>query len=492
MISRHFPPASASVHRATFAVWFVLPCICGSLAWGTESAQASSTPENHPIRLESASKHADEPLASGAAKVTEAVAFAPVAPAGLPGTGTVTHAETHAGSQLPATHPLETTNAAAAKAEEAALKRARERLELARHMRTLRQSQEAEPILVELLADEMPNALQQSALLELAAVAQDQNNLSRAQQVYAQFINRWPNDLRVPEVLLRQGEVFRQMGLNNMALTKFYAVMTSALVLKNDQFDYYASLVLRAQTEIAETHYQLGKYGEAIDFLTRLLKQDTGTLNKSHILYKLNRCQLAMNRYDEAIASGQDYLLRYVNGPERPEVQFNLATALKQLGRDNEALQQVLALLSEQRANANSRPEVWAYWQQRTGNVIANQLYREGDYPKALDIYTSLAQLDPTPQWQLPVQYQIGMTYERLMQPQKATEAYASILKRERELSTNTPPSLKAVFDMARWRANFIQWQEKAEAMNRELRASAPASPAESLASTPQPTPALP
>jgi tetratricopeptide (TPR) repeat protein len=204
---------------------------------------------------------------------------------------------------------------------------------------------------------------------------------------------------------------------------------------------------------------------------------------------------MAMGRFDEAVASGLDYLSRYTNAPERPEVQFHLANALKQLGRDNEALHQVLTLLSEQRARANERPEVWAYWQQRTGNVVANQLYREGDFTKALDIYTSLAGLDTSPQWQLPVSYQIGMTYERLMQPQKATDTYADILNREKQYLTNMPPSLKAVFDMARWRIKFIEWQEKAEAANRSLRP--PAAPAEAppvtpLASLPKPSPALP
>ncbi len=492
MISSRFLPTPARSSRAVLAAFLSFCCGIGLLLPGMESARASSAPESHPIRLESASRNTDQPLPPDAPKVTDAVSFTPVTPAASPSTGTVVQVTGPTDSRLPAANTAETTNTAEAKPDEDPLQIARERLEIARHMRTLRQLREAEPVLVELLAAEIPDSIQQLALLELAAVAQDENNLSRAQQVYAQFISRWPNDLRIPEILLRQGEVFRQMGLNNMALTKFYAVMTSALVLKNDQFDYYASLVLRAQTEIAETHYQLGKYGDAAEFLTRLLKQDTGTLDKSQVLYKLNRCQLAMGHYDEVVASGQDYLQRYMNGAERPEVQFNLAMALKQLGRDNEALQQVLALLSEQRANANSRPDIWAYWQQRTGNVIANQLYREGDYPKALDIYTSLAQLDPTPEWQLPVQYQIGMTYERLMQPQKATEAYANILKRESEFSTNTPPSLKAVFDMARWRTGFIQWQEKAEAMNREVRTSRPTPPAEPLASTPTISPALP
>ncbi len=468
-------------------------CLGGLILPGARSAWASSpAPANQNVNLTPTAPGADHPVPPATPAVTQAIPFTPATSVPVVNTGVVATANADLPLEDKAAAHTAPPQADQAKSLGADNMTPRERLELARHKRTIRLFEEAEVLLVELLADEMPEAIRQFALLELAALAQDQNNLSRAQQVYAQFMGKWPNDLRIPEVLLRQGQVFRQMGLNNMALTKFYAVMTSALVLKSDQFDYYANLVLRAQTEIAETHYQLGKYGEAIEFLTRLLKQDTGTQDKSGVLYKLNRCQLAMGLFEETVASGQDYLQRYVNGTERPEVQFNLATALKQLGRDNEALQQVLALLSEQRANANSRPAMWAYWQQRTGNVIANQLYREGDYPKALDIYTSLAQLDPTPQWQLPVQYQIGMTYERLMQPQKATETYAGILKREGEFATNMPPSLKAVFDMARWRVGFIEWQEKADALNRELRTPPPAAPAQPLASTPNPTPAIP
>lgn len=392
----------------------------------------------------------------------------------------------------PATNEAAANEPAVKELTETAVLELRTQLKEARRLRAMRQPQEAAPLLVALLAEGNPEPIVQLALLELAAVAQDENNPSRAQQIYAQFIHRWPADPRIPEILLRQGDVFRQMGLNNMALTKFYAVMTSALVLKNDEFDYYASLVSRAQTEIAETHFQLGKHAEAADFLTRLLKQDNPALNKSQLLYKLLRSQLALARYDEAAASGLDYLLRHPNAPERAEVQFHLASALKQLGRDNEALTHVLNLLREQRARANERPEVWAYWQQRAGNVIANQLYREGDYSKALDIYTSLAQLDNAAQWQLPVTYQIGMTYERLMQPQKAVETYTSILSREKEFDGEIPASLQAVFEMARWRIAYIEWQEKAEALNRDLRRPAAPPSAPPLAAIPPPAPALP
>jgi len=124
------------------------------------------------------------------------------------------------------------------------------RLELARYLRTTRQPADAAPILIDLLNETSPDPMQQSALLEMAALAQDQNELTRAQQIYSQFLNKWPDDLRIPEILLRQGLLFRRMGLHTLALTKFYGVMTSALVLKNDQLDYYIRLVLQAQTEI--------------------------------------------------------------------------------------------------------------------------------------------------------------------------------------------------------------------------------------------------
>jgi tetratricopeptide (TPR) repeat protein len=345
-----------------------------------------------------------------------------------------------------------------------------QKLETGRYLRKIRKTKDAKPILVALLDKDTPVAIQKSALLELAAVAHDEDDLPRTQDIYAQFLGRWPDEPRVPEVLLRQGQVFREMGIHDLALAKFYAVMTSALTLKNDRLDYYEHLVLEAQMEIAETHYELGKYADAAQYFSRLFKQDNAEIDKHQVLYKLIRCYGNTTNYDEAVAYAHDYLAHYPDTPEVPEVRFDLASALKELGRDNESLQQVLTLLREQSAQATSHPESWAYWQQRTGNLIANQFFREGDYPRALDIYTSLAQLDPSPQWQLPVWYQMGMTYERLWQPQKATDIYNRIISRESELDTNAPPSLKSIVDMARWRVSFIQWQSKAEADNYSLR----------------------
>jgi len=342
-------------------------------------------------------------------------------------------------------------------------------LEVARHYRHLRMPREAEPILIDLMTQPASESLKQQALLELAMASKDEGDLPRAQQIYAQYLNRWPNDLIIPEILLRQGQLFRDMGLNSLALAKFYAVMTSSLVLKNDKLDYYQRLVLAAQTEIADTHFQLGKYAEAADFSTRLLRQANPALDRLHVQYRLIRSLSALERNDETVTQGTDFLSHYSAAAEQPEVRFLVALALKRLGRNGESLQQVLTLLQEQKERTKEHPELWAYWQEQAGNEIGNQLYREGDYVRALSIYQALAQLNSQPSWQLPVGYQIGLTYERLAQPQKALQSYQNILQHETDQGTNAPPGTKELLEMARWRAGFVQWQAKAElAANRQ------------------------
>ncbi len=342
-------------------------------------------------------------------------------------------------------------------------------LAMATYFGNIRQPEKAEPMLVGLLAGNIPEAIQKSALFELGAVVRAENDLPRAQTIYGQYLERWPADVRVPEILLRQGEIFRQMGLNDLALGKFYSVMTSALSLKSDQLAYYQSLVLQTQVEIAETHYLIGQFSDAADFYSRLLLNTDPSLNRPQIQYRLIRSLAIIGRNDQTVAQAKDFVLRYPEADQVPEVRYYLAEALKAVGQNAEALQQVLLCLREQKNKTQNNPQSWAYWQQRIGNEIANQLYHEGDYIDALLVYTDLAQLDSSPGWQIPVDYQMGITYEKLAQPQKAVNTYNAILARQTEVGTNATSALQAVFDMAQWRLSFIQWQTNAEAVDHSL-----------------------
>jgi tetratricopeptide (TPR) repeat protein len=192
-------------------------------------------------------------------------------------------------------------------------------------------------------------------------------------------------------------------------------------------------------------------------------------LNRSQIQFRLVRSLAIIGRHDQAIAEGKDFVAHYPDADQVPEVRYYLAQSLKALGQNTEALQQVLLCLREQKGKTRNNPQVWAYWQQRVGNEIANQLYREGDYINALLIYESLAQLDTSAEWQVPVNYQMGVTYEKLAQPQKAVDTYNAILARVNGDDTNTSSALQAVYSMASWRLKFVQWQTNAEAIDHSI-----------------------
>ncbi|HEY2952443.1 MAG TPA: tetratricopeptide repeat protein, partial [Verrucomicrobiae bacterium] len=290
--------------------------------------------------------------------------------------------------------------------------------DLARRHHAQKSYTEATRNFTALLESVAPDELKRQALIELAVMAQEQNQLAKAQQILAQYLKQYPQDPGAPEVMLRQGLLYRQMGATTLALSKFYAVMTSALTLKEGSLDYYQRLVLHAQTEIAETYYLQGKNADAVEYLSRLLKLDSPELNKTQIHYKLVRSLAALDNHTEAIAQAKDFLVRYPASTAEPEVRFLLANALKCSGQNRDALQQVLLLLQSQQSSAGETPDQWAYWQQRAGNEIANQMYNEGDYMNALEIYSVLASLNQKPGWQLPVWYQTGLVYEKLHQPQ--------------------------------------------------------------------------
>ncbi len=331
------------------------------------------------------------------------------------------------------------------------------KLALARRKRIERDFTQASQTLVSVLDSPVREEFKRTALLELALTAQESGRPVQAQQILSQYVGLYPEDPSTPGVLLRQGLLYRQMGATEMALSKFYGVMTTILNRKLDTAGNYQRLVLQAQTEIADTYYGEGKYAEAAELFARLLKSSATELNRQEIELKQLRCGSQMQQYSNTVARAQEYLTRY---GDQPEAGFLLAAALHQLGRKPEAINQVLHLL-ESPASAE--------WKCRAGNHIANQLYAEGDYAAARVVYEALAQAESAAGWQIPTLYQVGLTCERLGQTEQATAAYARIIERAKELGQTPDLALKTVLDMAGWRKNYLAWQTEAVQANQTL-----------------------
>ena len=389
---------------------------------------------------------------------------------------------------LPASYATrEYTAPAELSKSEQELNRLRDQLKVGRQLRLDGRAEAARETLIPILESACPAEIHQSALLELGMLAEQQNEFSRAQQIYNQFLKHFSDSTMAPEILLRQGLMYRNMGAPTLALAKFYGVGSSAVQLKDGKVTQYQRLVRQAQMEIANTHFLQGKYRETIEFLNRLLKQETQEADRAGICYQLIQCYDRLEEAPELEGTARLFLKNYPNAAEAPEVRFTLANTLKRLGRNGDALQEVGALLIEQDKMSATNRAAWAYWQQRAGNEIANQLYLEGDYVNALAIYEGLLPLNDRADWQLPVLYQIGLVYERLAQAPRAEQSYRALILKAGVGSTNVSSALRPVVEMARWRADQMKWQDNAQKTNAFFGASKASRPLADASSVPKP-----
>ena len=305
------------------------------------------------------------------------------------------------------------------------------------------------------------------ARLELAGIAERNGLPEQALQYLAEYIELFPTDSIVPEVLLRQGYLMLRMGAPELAISKFYLVMTAALRLQSESLTYFQRVTLTAQSEIAETRYNQGKYKEAAELYDRLLKNPSDELNRLIVRTKLIRSLAKSENHDGVIRQGLDFLERHGASEYQAEVRYLLASAYKALGQKQESLRELMRLLEAVEVAPEDMAAKWRSWKMVAGNEIGNQLFLEGDYPNAVQVYSGLVGLDTTPSWQMPIYYQVGLCYEKLMQPTEALKAYSEIVALGQKGTAKLPEGLQIVADMAKFRVEVISWRQSLEPASR-------------------------
>lgn len=300
---------------------------------------------------------------------------------------------------------------------------------------------------------------QKPALLGLAKMYRKQNNMTKSAAIYEKFIKEFPEDPRVPDVLLDLGRALREMGAFKLALSRFYSVINSTLKVDASQFDHYQQLAKTAEYEIAETYYESAQFSEAGKYFTRLQLLDLSPGDRARALFMAAHSQLLAGDNETAIRTLHSFLDQWPQDENVPEARFLLATTLRQMKRAQEALEITLTLLKEVQGGG-ADPHVLAYWQRRTGNMLANDFFQGGDTLSALAIYNRLIEMDSNPLWALPVSYQIGLCYERLRMVNKARDAYQAIVDAA-TVKAGAPapnPQIVELAHMAAWRINYISW----------------------------------
>ena len=309
------------------------------------------------------------------------------------------------------------------------------------------------------------------ALIGIARMYRRAGSFTKAAAINEKFLKEFPDDTRVPDVLLEQGRVLGSMGAYKMAINRFYSVIDSTLKLQSDNFDHYQLLAKTAQFEIAETHFASGDFVEAGKFFARLRLLDLAPADRARAHFKSAYSLQLSGDLEAAVTTLRAYLEQWPQDENVPEARYLLATTLLQLKRPEESFAATLSLLRGQELNSAANPKQWTYWQRRTGNQLANEFFQSGDTANALAIYRGLAALSQDPAWTLPVTYQIGLCYERLRSLDLARDAYQTIINgiaNAAPAKAGAPaqaPSadMNELARMASWRMEHLEWNDRTE-----------------------------
>lgn len=326
----------------------------------------------------------------------------------------------------------------------------------------------AEKLFTQLMRLGAPTSRKRDAMLRMGKqLDENQKQYAKAIVVYEQFIQNFPNDPESPETLLRLGRLYRSIGANASALNKFYSVLYSSLQLKNG--DEYTGASLRAKMEIAHTHFAAGEYQKAGDLYSKVKLLKMSPEESSELAFRLAYIAYLAGDYPKSVTEAQLFLDTFPASPLAPEAQYLFIQSLKKLNRNSEATKETLELLQAGQKYGQKKPAVWAYWQRKTGNEIANELYGSGDFYGAAQIYQKLAELNDAPDWRGPAIYQFGLCCERLRHFDRAREAYRYIIDKipaTPKTSTGTGivgENVSTVREMAEWRFEHLNWLEKTE-----------------------------
>ena len=324
-------------------------------------------------------------------------------------------------------------------------------------------------LLVELPCD---NTEKKAALRELSEQYETHRQLTKAVTIMEKMIELFPTDPDLPQFFFKAGQIYRETGAYGRAVSRFYSVLNTALKINERGVDSYRDLSQRAQMEIAETYLLTGDYKQSAKFYQLLARTELDVSQRSRVQFKLLHCQFLLDDSAGAVTAADRFLTDYPEDPVVPEVRFIQASALRSIGRKKEAFDAVLALLRGEKALREKAPDRWAYWQKKTGNEFANQFYQQGDFLSALSIYQALAKLGEDPDWQWPVIYQMGLTFERLRLISRAGEAYKYIIDQSKKAETDgikLSESLANLLQMAQWRGEQLAWSYTAETQLQRL-----------------------
>lgn len=339
------------------------------------------------------------------------------------------------------------------------------------------QRREVERAYVTMLSYPLTFQEQEQALFELGSYLLHNNgNLIKAAAVFEQYLALNPASERAPDVNMMLGDIYERIGVRKFAVNKYYDVLAGSMRMRDSS---RAELLSRqAMLKIANAKFEQHSYLEAAQFYSRLKLLSLEPKDQELVFFRAIQLLFFGNQFQAAIDAARQFLIQFPQSQFIPECRKILIRSLSAIGNQQEAVDETLELLRTTQTQ-DADPTQAAFWKMQTGNELANILYSNGEFQRALAIYQNLAAINRHPAWRLPVVYQIGLTFERLNQFQRAIQAFQFVANSPLPSASPPPPmsdhpddqpvtsaedqlkveqTLSTLQDLARWRAETLQW----------------------------------
>ena len=319
----------------------------------------------------------------------------------------------------------------------------------------------AQGFLESLVAVDLPESEKKVALQQVSEIYEERGDLTKPIAIYEKLCAVLESDMDVPVWLLKLGQLYRDAGAYQMAVSRYYGVIQLGMKVGSSDFERYKGLTKQAQREIANTYFMKGDFEQAQKFYNMALRSDLTKEERAVAMFRAAHCTFMRSDMNGAVNALERFLKDYSRHPSAAEARYMLASAYKSLGRAQEAYDTVIELLRDAKGKSDSDPKAWAFWRKKAGNEFANDYYQRGDIVNAVTIYQALAALEATPEWRWAVVYQMGLCFERLRQEPRAMECYKYIVDENGKPEfrwKKMPQSVGNLVKMASWRVEQLSW----------------------------------
>jgi tetratricopeptide (TPR) repeat protein len=341
----------------------------------------------------------------------------------------------------------------------------------------------AEKAYVEVLESPAPMENKKRALHELAEVYVEMKMLAKAASTLENALATFSKSPDRPKTLYRLGEIYREMGLKDEAIAVFYRVLNSIVVTGEENLDRYMGTARLAQFEIARIHYEQEDHDRAYMLFDRIDLLELDDADRETVLYYKALSSLKAGHEQQALELMNEFTEAFPRSELLAEILYLKAEVLSRMDRLQASEDQLINLLEAVGPPGQENRAQWNFWRKQAGNRLANKYYRNGDYRVAIRIYQGMVGLEDSPEWQIPIIYQIGLAFEKAGIFDRARESYTYIVQETEALQEPLPSeNLQTIVRSARWRQDLMDWRIELDQRRAELAADA------SRPSTPAPT----